>query len=513
MCDEVAAVVTMAATFYRANPQSSCRKGSKRMPYKPSWNSLKTHKTPTWFQEAKFGIYTHWGVYSVPARGPNATWYPYNMYIKGTPQHEYHVKTYGPLTEFGYKDFIPMFTAEKFDPDEWAELFKQAGAQYAGPVAEHHDGFTMWDTKFSEWNAARMGPQRDVVGELEQAIRKQGMRYVVALHHAENWWFFPHWHKELDTAEPRYTGLYGELHNLEWSENPPDPESRDDLWNMMDPPSQSFLELWKGKTLELIDKYRPDLIWFDFGLKFVQEHYKREMLAHYYNRAEEWGKEVVVTYKWHDLAPGSGIIDLELGRFDTLTYHEWITDTTVDDGHGWGYLKETEYKSLPTLIHYLIDNVSKNGHMLLNVGPKPNGEIPAEARELLLGIGKWLEVNGEAIYGTTAWMTYGEGPTQMKKAGYFMEDQEVQYTAQDIRFTAKDDVLYAICLGWPGEQVTILSANALYEQEIQSVKMLGSEQELPWTLSSEGLSVGTPDEKPCEHAFVFKIERQRPFAG
>lgn len=479
--------------------------------FAPTWNSLRQHKTPQWFRDVKFGIYTHWGIYSVPARGPNATWYPYNMYIEGTPQHAYHVQTYGPVTRFGYKDFIPDFTGIRFDADEWAEIFKGAGAQYAGPVGEHHDGFTMWDTRYSDWNAAKMGPKRDVVGELAQAMRRQSLRFMVALHHAENWWFFPHWRKDWDTADPRYAGLYGEPHNLEWSEHPPQTTDRQALWDLMDKPSQAFLDQWLGKTQECIDKYQPDMLWFDFGLQFVQEHYKRAMLAHYYNRAQEWGKEVVVTYKWHDLVPGAGVVDLELGRFDTLTYQEWITDTTVDDGHGWAYLKETEYKSLRTLVHYLIDNVSKNGYMLLNVGPKPDGTIPDEAKSLLAGIGKWLAVNGEAIYGTTPWMTYGEGPTQMQKAGYFMEDAEVAYTSQDFRFTAKDDSLYAICLGWPGQQATIHSLRVLYPSEIASVQMLGVEGDLPWSHSDQGLTVGVPSQRPCEDAYVFKITRKPPF--
>ncbi len=487
--------------------------------YEPTWNSLKTHQTPRWLQDAKFGIYTHWGVYSVPAsrhtmnlpRYKNVTWYPYYMYREGNPLYEYHVKTFGPPSKFGYKDFIPSFTAEKFDPDEWAELFKKAGALFAGPVGEHHDGFCMWDTEYTAWSAARMGPKRDVVGLLEKAIRKQGMRFLIALHHAENWWFFPHWEKEYDTSDPRYAGLYGEPHNLDYQ---PDLTRRGvEGWEEQDKPSRDFLERWKAKAIEAIDKYQPDLLWLDNGLKLVQEKYKKEIVAYYYNKGEEWGKEVALTYKWNDLVPGCGLVDLELGRFDRLTYQDWITDTTVDDEHGWGYLQDVKYKSLNTLVHYLIDNVSKNGYLLLNVGPKPDGEIPEESKELLLGIGKWLEVNGEAIYGTTPWMTYGSGPTQMEKSGYFIEDKEVQYTAKDIRFTVKDDVLYAICLGWPAEPVVIEEMKTLYPGEIRSVHMLGFAGELEWSITGAGLVVKPPLQRPCDCAYVFKIVRGYPYEG
>jgi len=482
------------------------------MVYKPSWNSLKTHITPKWFEDAKFGIYTHWGVYSVPACGPNGSWYPHNMYFEGTPQYEYHLKTYGHPSKFGYKDFIPMFKAEKFNPDEWAELFKEAGAQFAGPVGEHHDGFSMWDSQVNEWNAARMGPKRDVVGELEKAIRRQGMRFMVALHHATNWWFFPHWKKEYDTSDPRYAGLYGPLHNLEWAQNMPELKKGEVGWRLQDKPTKAYLDRWLAKIREVIDKYQPDMLWFDSGLNLLPEHYTRQFLAYYYNKAKEWRKEVVVTYKGHDFVPGSGVVDLELGSFDRLTYHLWITDTTVDAGEGWSYLRDAKYKTATELIHYLVDNVSKNGLMLLNVGPKPNGEIPEEAREILLEIGRWLKVNGEAIYGTTPWLVYGEGPTKMTRSGTLSEMEKVHYTSEDIRFTVKDDVLYAICLGWPGDEVAIKSIpNRLYDSEIKSIKMLGADEVLPWKMTKEALRIKTPSTRACEHAYVFKIERKHPF--
>ena len=467
--------------------------------YKPTWNSLKTHSIPRWLDQAKFGIYTHWGVYSVPACGPNGTWYPHNMYREGTEQYKHHVSNYGPPSEFGYKDFIPMFKAERFDPYEWAELFKKAGAQFAGPVAEHHDGFSMWDSELTDWNAAKMGPGRDVVGELEKAIRKQGMKFMVAFHHAANWWYYPHWREEFDTSDPRYSGLYGPMH---------DRDAKPDIgWEDQDKPSREFLEKWIGKIEEVIDKYRPDLIWFDFALAGIQEEYRKEMLCYYFNKAEDCVMDVDVTYKGHSLPPGVGVVDLELGRMSELTYHEWITDTDVTIGGAWSHIHDAKFKSVTMLVHNLVDNVSKNGFLLLNVGPKANGEIPEAARERLLGMGRWLGINGEAIYGTTAWLTHGEGPTQMKKSGAFSETEEVRYTAEDIRFTVRDNVLYAVCLGWPGDEVTIKSLRSLCESEISLVGMLGVDEELEWSLTKEGLRIKTPGERPCEHAYVFKIVR------
>jgi alpha-L-fucosidase len=474
-------------------------------PFAPTWESLRKIPTPQWLRDGKFGIYTHWGVYAVPAVGPNGTWYSHNVYMNpNSPERAYHEATYGPLEKFGYKDFIPMFTGAKFDADEWADLFRRAGARFAGPVAEHHDGFSMWDTAYSDWNAAKMGPKRDIVGELSVAIKKAGLKFVTAFHHAENWYFFPVWDKRYDCGDPRYSGLYGPIHEKGAQ------------------PDKAFLDRWAAKVREVIDKYRPDFLWFDFGLGFVPETYKRDLLAHFFNAAAADGREVVVSYKGHDLPPGVGINDLELGQEREMTYHEWITDTSVDNQGAWGYVRGAGFKTTENLVHNLMDRISKNGYLLLNVGPKPDGTIPDEARERLLGLGRWLEVNGEAVYGTRPWVVAGEGPTKLDAEGDFNERDDLRYKAQDIRFTTKGDVLYATALGWPGERILIKSLaggpdpgrnfwNGLYPSEIISVSMLGDGRPLKWEMTKDGMTIETPPTKPCAYAYVFKIVRRAPF--
>ena len=473
--------------------------------YQPTWKSLRNYHPPQWLRDGKFGIYTHWGVYSVPAFGPNGTWYAHHVYMDpNSPERAHHEATYGALEKFGYKDFIPKFTGAKFDADAWAELFQKAGARFAGPVAQHHDGFAMWDSQYTEWNAARMGPKRDVVGALATAIKARNLKFVAAFHHMENWFFFPTWDQRYDCGNPQYSGLYGPIH----------PKGAQ--------PSREFLERWGAEIHEVIDKYGPDFIWFDFGLGMVPEVYKQEVLAYYFNQAAAEGKEVVVTYKGHDLPPGVGIDDLELGQERDLTYHEWITDSSVDNQGAWGYVEGAGFKTTENLISNLVDRVSKNGYLLLNVGPRPDGTIPEVVQERLLGLGKWLQVNGEAIYGTTPWTVAAEGPTKLDKAGAFNEMDSLRYEAQDIRFSAKDNVLYATALGWPGEKFLIKSLaggdnpnenfwNGLYPSEIVSVRMLGDGRELKWNLTPDGLGVETPPKKPCEYAYVFKIERRKPF--
>jgi len=479
----------------------SAGSANKSGPFQPTWNSLRNIAVPQWLRDGKFGIYTHWGIYSVPAYGYNGTWYAHNMYTDPNSDERKHQEaTYGPLEKFGYKDFIPMFTGSQFDADEWAELFKNAGARFAGPVAEHHDGFAMWDTKYSRWNAAKMGPKRDVVGELSRAIKQHDMKFLTTFHHAENWFYFPTWDKRYDVSDPRYAGLYGESHA---------PGAL---------PDKKFLDEWEGRLIEVVDNYDPDIVWFDHGLELIQEWYKKDFVAYYFNRAAARNKEVIVTYKYHDFTPGVGINDLELGQELNMAYSEWLTDTTVDSGEAWGYVESVGFKSVNELVTGLVDRVSKNGFLLLNVGPKPDGTIPEPAKERLRGIGDWLRINGEAIYGTSPWLVAGEGPTQLKKKGMFNEDNTLQYTSKDIRFTCKKDYLYATVLAWPEDKVFINSLvpkgrnwAGLYPTEVVSIKMLGSDEPIKWEFTKDALVLTTPRARPCDNAFVFRITLKKPF--
>jgi len=264
------------------------------------------------------------------------------------------------------------------------------------------------------------------------------MKFVTAFHHAANWFFFPVWDKQFDTGNPEYSGLYGIPHKQDAMRN------------------QEFQDEWYGKIIEVIEKYSPDFIWFDFALDAIAEGYVKDMLAYYYNHAAKANKEVVVTYKGHDLVPGAGIRDSELGQEPNLTYNEWITDNSVDDRGAWGLAEDLTFKTPNRLIDNLVDRVSKNGYLLLNVGPKPDGTIQEEAKEVLLAMRAWLETNGEAIYNTTPWMVAGEGPTNIGEADELgFNESDIVYTSNDVRFTVNGDNLYATFLDWPGEKSVI----------------------------------------------------------
>jgi len=462
--------------------------------FEPTWESVKARNpAPEWFRDAKFGIYFHWGVYCVPAFG--SEWYPRNMHIKKNREYKHHVETYGEPSEFGYHDFVPLFKAEHFDADAWAELFERAGARFAGPVAEHHDGFAMWASKLTPWNAQDKGPKRDLTGELAKAVRKRGMRFVATFHHARN-----SQHQVGEGERRVWTGHYPRVEG--WPTVSEDPELRLLYGNI---PREDFLEMWKGKLIEVIDQYQPDLMWFDSWLDEIPDEHKLEYLAYYFNHAREHGKEVVVTVKQRDLPHEIAVEDFEKGRADRLTDYTWLTDDTISYG-SWCYTENLRIKPTSEVVHVLIDIVSKNGQLLLNISPKADGTIPQEQQDVLLGIGKWLEACGEAIYGTRPFVVFGEGPTRLRKGGHFVR-AKLAYGPEDIRFTRKGNVVYAMCLGWPEREVTIRSLGGARAggATVRDVALLGSDAAITWSQNDDGLHLSVPDTPPCDYACAFKI--------
>jgi alpha-L-fucosidase len=470
-------------------------------PFEPTWESLSNFKVPSWYQDAKFGIFIHWGLYSVAAF--DNEWYPRNMYLQETRAFEHHQRVWGP--NFGYKDFIPMFKAEHFDPDVWADLFRRAGAKYVVPVAEHHDGFAMYDCSYSRWTAAKMGPKRDLIGELATAIRKQDLIFGLSTHRAEHWWFM-NGGKEYpsDVQDEAYSDFYGPAH--------PGPRLFAEGWDSKDwhpRPDAKYLDDWFARTCELVDKYQPSLVYFDWWIQqIVFSPYLQRFAAYYYNQGASWNREVAINCKNDAFPDGTVVFDVERGKLAELRPLFWQTDTSVSD-NSWCYIEDHKYKTSTSLIHDLIDIVSKNGTLLLNIGPRPDGTIPEPEQQILLDIGKWLSVNGEAIYGTRPWKIYGEGPTEVVE-GSFQEGKGTAFTAQDIRFTTKGNTLYAIALGQPEtKNLTIRSLgidSQLHSQTINQVSVLGSSEQLQWTRESKGLIIQLPDQPMNSPALVFKIE-------
>ena len=473
-------------------------------PVKPNWESLRTnYKVPDWFRGAKFGIFMHFGIFSVPAHGNE--WYEKFLYAGGDDSvlkvlggndmalgvnngprstRAWHTQHFGPVDKFGYKDFIPMFKAEHFDADAWATLFQKAGARYVMPGAQHHENFAMWDSKVTPFNSMQMGPKRDIIGELAVAVRKHGMKLGVANHGIENFEFI---NPPLELAE-KMKAEKVDLYDPKWA----------DFYNYADRSTAAmkrFLVNWYERDVELIDKYQPDLIYFDNGVD--QRHIdplKLEIAAYYYNRAKSWGKEVSFTTKKAAFAPSgtntktiASILDFEGGPPDGIRGGSWVVDRPIGTS-SWGYVDGLKANSPETVIGWLVDTVSKNGTLLLNVSPKADGTIPQDQQDTLLAIGKWLATNGEAIYDTHAWTKFEEKGND------------------HIYFTVRGDTLYAIVMGkTAGTEIAI---NSLPEGgpagTIRSVAMLGGGS-LNYKQNSAGLSVTLPDSSEHHEAFVLKI--------
>jgi len=458
-------------------------------PFQANWASLHTHRDPAWFHDAKFGIYTHWGPVTVGcsyAPG-DAEWYGNQMYTPDHPAFKYHRQTFGDQHKVGFKDLIPRFTGEKFDADAWADVFVRAGAKFAGPVATHHDNYALWNSTLTRWNSVAIGPHRDVVGELERAYRQRGLRYITTFHHGFAWRYYePAF--AYDAADPRNADLYTETHV---------PGA---------PASGHFLDKWLAEVYEVLEKYRPDLIYFDFEFyEVITPAYQQKLFATAYDWAARHHRAIGVTQKSRGIHEHTGILDFERGREDQVTPYPWLDDTALGP---WFYVASEPIKSATYVIALLADIVAKNGCMMLDIGPKVDGTLPEKSVQVLNQIGAWLRVNGEAIYGTRPWTVYGEGPTKNGAGASFSEEKDKPFTAADIRFTTAGNSLYAILLGWPGEECVIASlpeGKPLWFGPIQQVRMLGTPQPLHWTQSRQGLRIDLPQARPGDHAYVLKI--------
>lgn len=461
-------------------------------PFEPNWDSLQRYECPEWFRDAKFGIYAHWGPYAVPAY--HSEWYSHTMYFNDRKRQE---EVYGPLKGFGYKDFVPDFNGDKFDADAWAELYKRAGAKFAGPVAEHADGFSMWDSRLTEWDAMEKGPKRDVVAELEKAIRTRGMKFVATFHHQWLWGWYPTYDETTDAADPAYSGLYG----------PKVPKGQFTDSAMRDEP---FCQLWQDKVDEVVDKYRPDMIWFDTRMHLIHEPYRLRMAAHFYNSGLRDDRDVILTYKNEDMRKGTATFNMERSRMQDINPDPWQTDTSIAS-NSWGYVEGLKYYSTQRLLQDLVDIVSKNGCVLLNIAPRADGSIPQEQVDRLLAMGDWLRVNGEAIYGTRPWKTFGEGPAIIPE-GHLADLKFKGFCSEDVRFTQSKDgkALYVFCLDRPPSgriSVKSLGTDAgLLDRAPIRVTMPGSDAAIQWSRDAGALTFVFPDKLPCEHVHVFKIQ-------
>ncbi len=466
--------------------------------FKPAWESLATHnEEPEWLKDAKLGIYFHWGIYSVPAY--SSEWYPRNMHLNH-PANKYHIKTYGDPTVFGYHDFVPLFKVEKFDAEEWAKLFKDAGAKFAGPVCEHHDGFSMWDSKFTPWNSMNKGPKRDITGELAKAIRKYDMKLITTFHHARNnlW-------KKGNTWTGHYDGIMKNYPSL--LENPENAI----LYGYM--PRDKFVKMWLNKLEEVIDNYQPDIIWFDSWLDEIPENTRQEFCAYYLNQANKWGEDVAIIRKQNDLPLSVSINDHEKSREPKALPKLWMTDDTISTG-SWCYTNNLKIKSLHKVVHSIIDTVSKNGVILLNISPMADGSIPEDQKNVLYGLGNWLKINGEAIYNTRPWKIAGQGPTTEPAGGFSKANEflNLEYTSDDIRFTCSKDekTLYAICMGWPETPLLLDTIKVVNKESYADVQLLGNNIKPDYTIETDGsLLINTPklhkNELPWDSAYVFKL--------
>lgn len=529
----VIAVGLAAACGAQAAEDLPYRKGA----FEPSWSSLEAYECPEWFQDAKFGIWAHWGAQCEPEDGD---WYARNMYIEGHANYTTHLAKYGHPSKFGFKDVCNAWKADKFDPDRLIDLYKKAGAQYFVMMANHHCNFDNWASKHQPWNSVAIGPKKDLVGMWEKATRAAGLRFGVTVHAGRAW----EWYEVAQLADKAgpfagvpYDGnltkadgkglwwdgfdpqdLYAQRHKP--NSNPIDRKAKDRIPG--DPPTPAYCRKFYDRVIDLLDSYKPDLLYFDDGvlpLRAVSESYGLSIAAHLYNSSAAWHggrNEAVMNTKGLDEQQRKCLVwDIERGVSSRVEPFVWQTDTCIG---GWHYNRSIHekhgYKTVTQVVHMLMDICSKNGTLLLNIPVRGNGTIDEDEEAFLEGMAAWMAVNRECVFGTRPWKIMGEGPSVVEKgeAGRHGGQTDVRkkpYTAEDLRFTTKAGALYATALAWPGDgmlRVRCLASGAPgIRGDVTGVELVGAPGKLAFRREADALVVTLPARKPCDHAWALKI--------
>ena len=492
-------IIFLISLFISASQISNAQKK-----YKPTWESLLEYETPEWFRDVKFGIFIHWGPTTVPAYG-TAEWYAFNMWNEGTVDalgnpskkpssaYKYHVENFGPPEDFGYTKFIPMFKAENFNAKEWVDIFEDAGAQYIVPVGEHCDGFAMYDSKVTRWKATTMGPKKNIVGEIFKEARSRDIKVGVSSHFAYAW----HWWTYKDKYETT------------------DPELRDFYWDAherWEPASEAYTKYFYKRTMDMMTQLKPDLLWFDLGFSEpAYEEVRKEIIANYYNQGLKNNQEVVLNYKnirFKPVPDGAAVLDVESGKLDRIREEPWQTDMSLG-GYRWGYTNDYQMREAGAYINDLVDIVSKNGCLLLNVAPNKHGEIPEPQQVILKEIGAWLKVNGEAIYKTRPFEVFGQGPTNASLELHG-NSHDTGFTADDFRYTRNGQDVYAFWLKTDDRHVISLDAlgaeDRIINDAIINVSLLGFDEAIKWIQKKDELIIELPENYNLNNALCFKVE-------
>jgi len=508
----VAGIAAFASLVRAENSDAKDQYSIADGPFKPTWDSLKQYKCPEWFRDAKFGIWAHWGVQCVPAQGD---WYAWHMYRPGDREFQYHLEHYGHPSEFGLKDLCNAWKAEKWDPEKLMQLYKKAGTQYFVAMGNHHDNFDNWDSNYQPWNAVNVGPKKDLIGIWAKTARKAGLRFGVSIHSARAWDWLEAAHGSDSEGPLKGVPYDGALTKV---------DGKGKWWEGLDPVdlygshganrTQEARRAYEFKFFQrvkdMLDKYHPDLLYFD-DIDLPCGEAGMNIGAHFYNANLQWNKgrqEAILNTK--RAPPGCRstiLLDIERGQRDTLDSQPWQTDTCIGD---WHYKENIGYQQASSIVPMLVDIVSKNGNLLLNIPLKGDGTPDAEEVKVLEQLGAWMAINSECLYGTRPWTTFGEGPAlklgTITKENRYFNGQNVT----DIRFTTKGDILYAILLDWPGDRRAVVRSLAKKEgtdnSKISSVTLLCCDEKLEWSQTDKGLVVTLPGKKPCEYAYVLKIK-------